>query len=167
MRDRVRHAAAVRRAAEWLLAPEVRPYWRSAFPIARTERMRELNDINAWNSLRARAIATVLDMVPAASRPIVGTMSHRGLDIELLLQDDAALDEFVQNGVSGMAHHAGTCRMGRADDPSAVVDGKGRVYGVEGLRVVDASVMPWVPRGNTNIPTLMVAEKMADAILAA
>jgi 5-(hydroxymethyl)furfural/furfural oxidase len=56
--------------------------------------------------------------------------------------------------------------MGGADDPNAVVDTAGRVYGVSGLRVVDASVMPWVPRGNTNVPTIMVAEKMADAILA-
>lgn len=164
-RDRLRHAASVRRAAAWLLAPEVRPYWRSAFPIARTDRMRQLNDITPLNALRARAIATVLDLLPAASRPIVGTMSHRGLDIEILLKDDAALDEFVQSGVTGMAHHAGTCRMGKADDPGAVVDSKGRVYGVQGLRVVDASVMPWVPRGNTNIPTIMTAEKMADSIL--
>lgn len=164
-RDRARHGLAVRRAGEWLLAPEVRPMWRSAFPLARTDRMRQLNDVTAWNKWRARAIAAVLDTVPAASRPIVGTMSYPGLDLETLMRDDAALDEFVQNGVSGMAHHAGTCRMGRADDPTAVTDPAGRVYGVSGLRVVDASVMPWVPRGNTNIPTIMVAEKMADAIL--
>ena len=82
-----------------------------------------------------------------------------------LMRLDAALDEFVQHGVSGMAHHAGTCRMGAADDPLAVTDPQGRVRGVTGLRVIDASVMPWVPRGNTNIPTIMVAEKMADAIL--
>ena len=164
-RDRVRHAAAVRRAAEWLLSPEVRPLWRSAFPVARTDRLRRLNDVTRYNDLRARLIATVLDTIPAASRPILGTMSYPGLDIETLARDDAALDDFVQHGVSGSAHHAGTCRMGRADDPTAVTDTAGRVLGVAGLRVVDASVMPWVPRGNTNIPTIMVAEKMADMIL--
>jgi 5-(hydroxymethyl)furfural/furfural oxidase len=164
-RDRVRHAAAVRRAAEWLLSPEVRPLWRSAFPVARTDRLRRLNDVTRYNALRARLITTVLDTIPAASRPILGTMSYPGLDIEMLARDDAALDEFVQHGVSGAAHHAGTCRMGRADDPMAVTDTAGRVLGIAGLRVVDASVMPWVPRGNTNIPTIMVAEKMADMIL--
>jgi 5-(hydroxymethyl)furfural/furfural oxidase len=164
-RDRVRHAAAVRRAAGWLLAPEVRPLWHSAFPLARTERMTKLNDINIWNDMRARAISTVLDYVPAASRSVIGTMSHRGLDLETIARDDAALDDFVRNSITGMAHHAGTCRMGRADDRDAVVDPCGRVYGVSGLRVIDASVMPWVPRGNTNIPTIMVAEKMADAML--
>ncbi len=56
--------------------------------------------------------------------------------------------------------------MGRADDPAAVVDEAGRVHGIGGLRVADASVMPVVPRGNTNIPTIMVAEKLADAIRA-
>jgi len=164
-RDRVRHAAAVRRGAEWLLSPEVRPLWRSAFPVARTDRLRRLNDVTRYNELRARLIATVLDTIPAASRPILGTMSYPGLDIETLLRDDAALDDFVQHGVAGSAHHAGTCRMGRADDPTAVTDTAGRVLGVAGLRVVDASVMPWVPRGNTNLPTIMVAEKMADMIL--
>ena len=68
--DRVRHAAAVRRGAEWLLSPEVRPLWRSAFPVARTDRLRRLNDVTRYNALRARLIATVLDTIPAASRPI-------------------------------------------------------------------------------------------------
>ena len=164
-RDRLRHAKAVRRAAEWLLSPEVAPCWHSAFPVARTDRMRQLNDITAWNRWRARGIAAVLDHVPPASRSIIGTMSHRGLDVGKLATDDDALDEFVRSTVTGMAHHAGTCRIGRADDAGAVVDSDGRVHGVTGLRVVDASVMPWVPRGNTNIPTLMVAEKMSAAIL--
>jgi choline dehydrogenase-like flavoprotein len=55
--------------------------------------------------------------------------------------------------------------MGARNDPLSVVDPEGRVIGVDGLRVADASVMPTVPRGNTNLPTLMVAEKLADAIL--
>jgi 5-(hydroxymethyl)furfural/furfural oxidase len=54
--------------------------------------------------------------------------------------------------------------MGAANDPDAVVDPAGRVRGIAGLRVADASVMPKVPRGNTNIPTIMIAEKLAAAI---
>ncbi|MBN8921089.1 MAG: GMC family oxidoreductase N-terminal domain-containing protein, partial [Rhizobiales bacterium] len=164
-RDRVRHGAAVRRAAEWLLAPEVRSCWHSAFPLARTEKMTKLNAINTWNAWRARAISMVLDNIPAASRPVIGTMSYAGLDLDTIMRDDDALDDFVRNSVTGMAHHAGTCRMGRDDDATAVVDPHGRVYGVEGLRVIDASVMPWVPRGNTNIPTIMIAEKMAHGMM--
>jgi 5-(hydroxymethyl)furfural/furfural oxidase len=63
-------------------------------------------------------------------------------------------------------HASGTCRMGRADDPLAVTDGGGQVYGVEGLRVVDASLMPSIPRANTNTPTIMMAERIADLIKA-
>ena len=66
-----------------------------------------------------------------------------------------------------MFHPVGTCRMGVASDRQAVVDPAGRVRGVGGLRVVDASIMPTVTRGNTNIPTLMVAEKISDEIVAA
>lgn len=164
-RDRVRHIDAVRRAAGMLLSPELRPLWHTAFPIARAARMRQLNDITTANALRARAASFLLDILPAASRPIVGSLSMPGVDITTLMQDDDVLDEFVRTSVNGPGHHVGTCRMGAGDDETAVVDNQGQVYGVQGLRVVDASIMPSVPRGNTNIPTVMTAEKIAQAIL--
>jgi 5-(hydroxymethyl)furfural/furfural oxidase len=72
--------------------------------------------------------------------------------------------ELVRDSATAMFHPAGTCAMGSADDPRAVVDAGCRVRGLEGLRVADASVMPIVPRANTNIPTIMVAERAADLI---
>lgn len=88
-----------------------------------------------------------------------------GPKLEDLLADDAALEAYLRQHIGGVWHPSGTCRIGAADDPHAVVDSAGRVYGVEGLRVADASIIPLIPTANTNLPTLMLAEKIADAIL--
>jgi len=67
--------------------------------------------------------------------------------------------------VESAYHPCGTCRMGRRDDPNAVVDPTGQVIGVEGLRVADSSIFPRITNGNLNGPSLMVGEKMSDHIL--
>ena len=77
--------------------------------------------------------------------------------------DDEWLDYARRFGNTNY-HLVGTCRMGRADDPTAVTDDQLRVHGVTGLRVVDASVMPTMPSANTHAATLMVAEKASDMI---
>jgi len=80
-------------------------------------------------------------------------------------QDDAALDAFITEHAESAYHPCGTTRMGRADDPDAVVDPHGRVIGVGGLRVADSSVFPRITNGNLNGPSILVGEKMADHIL--
>ena len=83
------------------------------------------------------------------------------------MRDDDALEDFIRKAAIGVWHATCTCRIGAEDDPMAVTDPQGRVRGVAGLRVVDASLFPVVPCANTNFPTLMTAEKIADAMLAA
>lgn len=164
-RDRIRLKEAVRQAAEILLSEQVSGLWHHAFPVVHAHRMRQLNDVTAFNSLRAKILAKLLDILPKAGRPVVGSLSKPNLDIATLIADEERLNEFVSESVTGMAHHVGTCRMGTFTDPMVVVDSSARVRGIKDLRVIDASIMPDIPRANTNIPTIMLAEKLASNIL--
>jgi choline dehydrogenase len=83
------------------------------------------------------------------------------------VQSDEQLARAAGDIGTTIFHPVGTCRMGRADDANAVVDAQLRVRGIEGLRVADASVMPTITSGNTNSPTIMIAEKAAEMIVAA
>ena len=77
---------------------------------------------------------------------------------------DEALDEFILREISTGQHSSGTCKMGPASDPMAVVDQYGKVHGLQGLRIVDASIMPDCIRANTNVTTMMIGEWISDFI---
>jgi choline dehydrogenase-like flavoprotein len=80
------------------------------------------------------------------------------------IDDPAGLENDIRRRADTQYHPVGTCKMGPESDPAAVVDARLRVRGVSGLRVVDASIMPTMVGGNTNAPTIMIAEKAADLI---
>lgn len=90
----------------------------------------------------------------------------RGREIKpgTMIHTDAEIDAFVREHAETALHPSCTCKMGDASDPMAVVDNEGRVHGLSGLRVVDASIMPKIVTGNLNAPTIMMAEKLADVI---
>lgn len=165
--DLLRLMDGFRRIVELTSSPQVRQLCTTVFPVRYTDRIRQLNALNEANALKARFIAKALDAAPFLSELIFGRLTGRKTDLQALLLDNSALAEFVKENVAGTFHVSGTCRMGRTDDPNAVVDNVGMVRGFSGLRVADASIMPAIPRGNTNIPTVMVAEKIAAGICAA
>jgi choline dehydrogenase len=97
----------------------------------------------------------------AALKPIEGREESPGAEV----QTDAEIDAWIRRSAETIYHPVGTCRMGRSGDPLAVVDRELKVQALTGLRVIDASVMPTLVGGNTNAPTIMIAEKAADMIL--
>ena len=120
-----------------------------------------LNDPRDRDTLH-RGIEIVRDLVdqPAFSE-LCGAEIFPGEDV----QTRAGLDKCIEGHLASQWHLSGTARMGSANDRGAVVDAEGRVHGIAQLRVVDASIMPTVTNGNTNSPTIMMAEKLSDAIL--
>jgi 5-(hydroxymethyl)furfural/furfural oxidase len=131
--------------------------------VANISRLMRYNEPTRLNALRARAAAGLLDLMPTLGRRWVSGLAQM-TPAARILDDEDKLARFALRSVSGTGHICGTCRMGREGDPYAVTDAQGKVFGVGGLRVADASVMPRVPSGGTHIPAIMVAEKMADAI---
>ena len=93
---------------------------------------------------------------------LAGIIDRRILPTDEELADDDALEDWMKRTVSTGHHISCTCKMGPPDDPMAVVDQYGRVYGLRGLRVADASIMPDCVRANTNVPTMMIGERVAD-----
>jgi 5-(hydroxymethyl)furfural/furfural oxidase len=162
--DLARFMQGFRRSVDVLAHGEVRAMSGVTFPVKFTDRLRRLNRITTANKIQSAVIAALIDLVPPLAGPIFSTLADRRVDLAALVADDDALAEHIRQNVAGMFHVAGTCRMGASTDRDAVVDRVGRVRGFDGLRVVDASIMPTVPRANTNIPTIMLAEKISAGI---
>ena len=117
-----------------------------------------------WDHERLReAVRKCVDLLkdPAYSEVV----EERTAPLDSDLVSDPALDDWLLRNVSSSFHIAGTCKMGPDSDNEAVVDRHLKVRGVEGLRIVDASVMPDVVRANANVTTMMIAERAADFIL--
>jgi len=138
---------------------------RDFFPAAFSPRVKALSRVSRGNALATAALGLLLDTPAPLRRALVERFFTRGQRMAALLADERALAAFVRANVFGVWHASGTCRMGDPRERDTVTDPLGRVIGTEGLRVVDASLMPRLPSANTNIPTIMIAEKIADAIV--
>jgi 5-(hydroxymethyl)furfural/furfural oxidase len=134
------------------------------FPASYSDRVRKIGVVNTKNKIFTAIAAALMDGPAALRSYMIDNFVVEGFTFDQVMGDDEALEAFVRKATIGVWHASCSCRMGRADDPMTVVDTQGRVKGVQGLRVVDASIFPVVPCANTNFPTLMTAEKIADTM---
>ncbi|RDD85275.1 GMC family oxidoreductase [Streptomyces parvulus] len=128
-------------------------------------RERMLSDPGDLARMR-RGIRALVDLALGPETAAITTVAPQEANPELFaaLERDTELDDHLLSTVVDAQHGTSTCRMGASDDPETVVDSDCRVLGVDGLRVVDASIFPFVPRANTNLASIMAGELMADRL---
>jgi 5-(hydroxymethyl)furfural/furfural oxidase len=162
-RDMERLMLGVRMMIRLQAHPAVQQACAQIFPVSYSDRARRYAVYSRLNEIQMAAGGALMDAAAPVRRLLVDTLIADGPTIADLA-DESTMREWIADTVLGHWHATSTCRMGAADDPGAVTDPAGRVYGVQGLRVCDASIMPLVPCANTNIPTIMVGEKISAAI---
>jgi len=166
-RDLARLMTGVRVLANVVAAAGLGDDPRDCFPAAFSPRVKALSRVSRRNAWLTSVLGMLLDTPAPLRRALIERFFTRGQRLSALLADDRALADCVRANVFGVWHASGTCRMGDPRERDTVADPLGRVVGAAGLRVVDASLMPRLPSANTNIPTIMIAEKIADAMVSA
>ncbi len=145
--------------------PAVRACCEEIFPVSFSDKARALAIYSTWNDIQTKVGAALMEASPLTRKAIIKYMIADAPSFDELANDDSACAEWIRSAVLGHWHVSCTNRMGRIDDPMAVTDPRGRVIGLEGLRICDASIFPSVPCANTNVPTMMAGERMAALIL--
>ena len=163
-RDLDRLMSGFRKMAGLQMSVPLKAVTDKPFPAAYSDRVRKIGVVNTRNKILTSIAAKLMDGPAALRHYMIDNFVVEGFTFEQVMSDDEALEAFVRKATIGVWHASCSCRMGRDDDPMAVVDTQGRVKGVQGLRVVDASIFPVVPCANTNFPVLMTAEKIAGTM---
>ena len=164
-RDLDRLTQGFRKVAKLYEDPAMQAVTSNVFPASYSDKVRQVGLVNKKNEFLTNFMAKLLDGPSGIRSMLIQKFIMEGYTLKQMMTDDDAIEEFVRKAAVGVWHASCTCRMGVDDDPMAVTDNAGRVRGVDGLRVVDASIFPVVPCANTNFPTLMTAEKISDIIL--
>lgn len=151
-------------AGEIMRSAEVQKLALVTFPASFTSRVLRANRQTTRNRLQAAALTAALDLAGPLRGSLLRALVSPAPPLDRLLADEELLGAWLRRHATGFFHPVGTCRMGASRDAGAVVDRCGRVFGVDGLRVADASIMPAIPRAPTNLTTLMIAEKIAAEI---
>jgi 5-(hydroxymethyl)furfural/furfural oxidase len=164
-RDLARMMAAVRKLFALAVDPAISAAAGDFFPASFSPRIKRLSQFNRANGLAASVLGALFDLPAGLRHLVIRRFLLNGKAFGDVAADEDRLADFVRRNVFGVWHPTGTCRMGDPSDPQAVVDSGGLVIGSDNLFVADASVMPRLPTANTNIPTMMIAEKISDALL--
>ena len=171
-RDLMRLMNGIRRIASLHELPPLKALTSDPFPASFTDKIRKVGDVNLKNkllSLKNKLLTVVGARLLDGPAPLRRFMFRRFIlettGLQQALQDEEQLEAYIRRATVGVWHCSCSCRMGSEDDPMTVTSSSGQVRGVHGLRVVDASIFPMIPCGNTNFPTMMAAEKIADDIL--
>ena len=164
-RDLDRLMDAIRRLAPLYADPAMQAVTSDPFPAAYSDKVRQVGAITTKNKILTSIAAKFLDGPKFLREYLIKNFLMEGFNLKEICNDDDQAEAFIRKAAVGVWHASCSCRMGADDDPMAVTDNQGRVRGISGLRVVDASIFPVVPCANTNFPTIMVAEKIADTIL--
>ena len=161
-RDLARMIQAFRHGVALLSAPGVKPLVNSVFLLKLTPLLFAYLE----DSAKGRLLSRLGGLTVGASDRLGAALLRRWtVPLDTLPSDGDELAGLVRSITIASGHPSGTCRLGRRDDPQAVVDSRGRVIGVDGLRVADASIFPTLMAAGTNLPTMMAAEKVASHIL--
>lgn len=163
-RDMTRMVDAFRRMAGILNQDPVPSYMSNLFASKYSQRVRDIGQKNLKNAIVTNIAAFMMDNSSALRRFLFDKVISDSPPLPELLRDPAKLERHVRENVQSAWHPSCTCRMGDPRDPGTVVDPTGRVVGAENLFIADASVMPEVSRTNTNIPTIMIAERVAEMV---
>ncbi|MGB7097680.1 MAG: FAD-dependent oxidoreductase [Xanthobacteraceae bacterium] len=160
--DAKRMIMAVRHAERLLLDPAVRDCFEEIYLMPRQAPLRLINDVGLSGVAKAIGATAVLAAPAPLRRAMIGVAIKPGR----LVADEASTyvisDDEILATTGSSFHPSSTCAIGAADNPMAVVDPQCRVYGVQGLRVADASVMPQIVSANTNMPSIMIGERVAE-----
>lgn len=144
--------------------PQMAPVLEHPFAVRFSPFIRSMSQIRRSNKWIMGTLGRLLDGPVWLRRLLAKHVLSNAPSIDALLNDPARLKSYLKRYAMSVSHVTCTCRIGQPDDPRAVVDPDGLVYGVDHLRIVDASVMPSLPRANTNLTTMMIAEKISAAI---
>lgn len=164
-RDLMRLVDGFKRIYNIMTSPEVQQHVNTWFLAGYSDEARALSIRKPSNWIKTASAAYLFDYAPLFRETLLKHKFGTTERMHRMMQNEDLIVDWVKQSVWSGWHVSGTCKMGTKDDPLSVLDEKCRVRGVEGLRVVDASIMPTMIAANTNITTIAMAEKAADLIL--